>query len=496
MSLFQPAENTSAYLKMGLLGFAGSGKTKTASLTAIGLVQLMQARGVAAANLPTNFIDTETGSDWIKPDFDKAGIPLQIAKTRAFTDLLAAVRESEKGASVLIVDSVTHFWKELTDSYMKRKAAELNRQSYRLQFQDWAYLKGEWGKFTDAFVNSNLHIILCGRAGFEYDHIENEEDGKKELQKTGVKMKAEGEMGYEPSLLVFMERHQKIQGSTVAEVWREANVLKDRSTLLDGKSFVDPKFTDFLPHIKCLNLGGKHIGVDTSRTSEHAVVTDKKDWAPVQRRICLDEIQNLLVLHIPGQAAADKQRKVALLKQHFEAGWVEMEELMPLAKLRAGYDSLHHELEGKPSRYAQPVQPDNGKPIDALPDHSAGPTAPTQPAEPTKTGTPNEAALLAELAELNSVGDVMHWGLAVAKLDGIDTGMRMRLSDALSARLVVVNQAAKTEVLAEAGPEAGKPKPARKQRAGKGKDAESSEPEPALQAAGDGRLPPRAIWFG
>ena len=34
----------------------------------------------------------------------------------------------------------------------------------------------------------------------------DEESGKKNLEKTGIKMKAKGELGYEPSLLVLMER--------------------------------------------------------------------------------------------------------------------------------------------------------------------------------------------------------------------------------------------------------------------------------------------------
>ena len=42
--------------------------------------------------------------------------------------------------------------------------------------------------------------------GYEYDYFEDEA-GKKQLEKTDIKMKAEGEMGYEPSLLVLMERH-------------------------------------------------------------------------------------------------------------------------------------------------------------------------------------------------------------------------------------------------------------------------------------------------
>jgi hypothetical protein len=66
----------------------------------------------------------------------------------------------------------------------------------------------------------------------------------------------------------------------------------------------------------------------------------------------VDEIQTLLVLHVPGQAAADKKRKAELIRTHFKASWTEIEEVMPLFDLRAGYDSLHRELEGVSSRYA------------------------------------------------------------------------------------------------------------------------------------------------
>ena len=84
-------------------------------------------------------------------------------------------------------------------------------------------------------------------------------------------------------------------------------------------------------------------------------------WNPVQRRIVVDEIQTLLVLHVPGQAAADKKRKAELIRKHFSAAWTEIEEVMPLFDLRAGYDALHRELEGVPSRYAAaPAAPSHG----------------------------------------------------------------------------------------------------------------------------------------
>ena len=363
-SLFKPAEVTSAFMKLGLLGFQGSGKTKTASKVVIGLVQYMKERGVDYASKPVMFLDTETGSDWVIPDFKAAGIRMEAAKTRAFSDLLTAVDEAEANGSALIIDSITHFWMELTQSYMKK------RNRTRLQFEDWGYLKSEWAKFTDRYVNSSAHIALCGRAGFEYDYTVDDETQKKNLEKTGVKMKAEGEMGYEPSLLVLMERQQEIEANKIKRVWRTATVLKDRAARLDGQCFEDPGFEQFLPHIQMLNLGGRQMGVDTSRNSQHMITPDKRDWQPVQRRIVLDETKDLLLLHFPGQTAQEKTGKVRALLDAFNASWAEIEEVTPLADLRAGYDKMHVSLTGQPSKYASAIARDaEGTDLnDSLPD--------------------------------------------------------------------------------------------------------------------------------
>jgi hypothetical protein len=372
MALFRKAEVTSAFLKMGVMGFAGSGKTYTATQTAIGLVQHMREKKIAYANKPIFFIDSETGSDWIKPFIEEAGIELFTAKTRAFKDLTAAVREAEANASILLVDSVTAFWKELGDSYMKAKGRQ------RLQFEDWGWLKKEWGRFTDLFVNSNLHIILCGRAGYEYDYFEDEETGKKNLEKTGIKMKAEGEMGYEPSLLVLMSRHMDVASN---KVWRTASILKDRSTKIDGKEFVNPSFKSFLPHIEFLNLGGHQLGVDTSRTSENDIPPDApRDRNSIRREICLEEIQALMVKHHPTMSGEDKKEKAKLLVEFFDTtSWTEVEKLMPLVDLQKNYDAMHWKLEKAASRYG--IKQVTVEPIDDEIPHME-PAAQSLPAPP------------------------------------------------------------------------------------------------------------------
>lgn len=348
MSLFKPATNGQAFLKMGLMGFAGDGKTYTATQVAIGMVQLMRKRGLELGNKPAFFIDTETGSDWVKPRFDEADLPLMVAKTRSFVDLLEAVDTAERDGSVLLIDSISHFWRVLCDEY----ATKRNRKR-GLEFSDWAWLKGEWAKFTDRFVNSQCHIIMCGRAGFEYDFFEDDA-GKKQLEKTGIKMKAEAETGYEPSILVLMEKHQALEGN---RVWRTATVLKDRSTKIDGMTFENPTFKDFLPHIEYLNLGGQHFSVDTGRDNSALFADDGMPrWQQEKRakEIALDEITEVLNKHHGGTTHDAKRAKADWLEKAFSSRSWERIQSLDWATVRAGRNFLWLQLEGVEYQYQPP----------------------------------------------------------------------------------------------------------------------------------------------
>lgn len=349
MSILKKAENTMAYFKAGFLGFPGSGKTYTASLLAIGIAH-------ATGNNKVAFLDTETGSDFVLPKLRDAGLEVYQVKSRSFTDLLETIAECEKsGIGTLIIDSITHVWRDLVDSYDKK----LNRKG-RLQFQDWATVKGEWKSYTDAYVNSKLHIIVCGRAGYEYDYDFNE-DGTKDLIKTDIKMKVESEFGFEPSLVVLMERtsenkeeikefigktdrkskdakqtHKPTSGSK----WiHRAYVLKDRTDTLNGQTFDYPTFENFLPHFKALNIGGIHLGVDTSRTSEGRFdVEGKPQWQREQqaRKIAMEEIEGEMIRAFPGQSKEEKKAKLDLLEYLLSTrSWTKIESLPHLEVVRA-----------------------------------------------------------------------------------------------------------------------------------------------------------------
>ncbi|WP_051241980.1 AAA family ATPase [Azohydromonas australica] len=358
--LFKKAANAQAYLKMGIQGFAGDGKTHTASLVAIGLMQLLRERSFPAGDRPVMFIDSETGSDWVKPLFDAADIELEVAKTRAFVDLKDAVRETEARGCVLIADSLTHFWRRFCDEYAARKERRRG-----LEFGDWDWLKREWGAFTDLYVNSQCHIILAGRAGYEYDFFERD-DGKKELERTGVKMKAESETAFEPSLLVHMEKHIGLPDPRTGQVemWRTATVLKDRSRRIDGRVFKNPTFADFRAHIECLNLGGVHLSVDLSRNNAALFQDDgKPKWQREKemKEVALAEIADLLAKHFPGQASEQKRLKGDWLEKAFNSRTWERIQTMDWPTVNAARNYLWIELEG--CEYAiKPPSYDGGRP--------------------------------------------------------------------------------------------------------------------------------------
>jgi hypothetical protein len=132
---------------------------------------------------------------------------------------------------------------------------------------------------------------------------------------------------------------------------RKAYILKERFNVIDGKEFVNPTFKHFLPHIELLNLGGTQLGVDTSRTSD-GIIPDQnsnRDWKHIesQREIYLEKIQALMTEHgISARSQEGKEKVITLLKKHFHtSAWREVE-TYKLDQLKAGFDTLHFELNG------------------------------------------------------------------------------------------------------------------------------------------------------
>jgi hypothetical protein len=285
------------------------------------------------------------------------GRPLLGVRARSFDKLVEFTKESESsGISVAVIDSIAHPWEELKSSFL----ADLNESRIQkgwkgrdLEFQDWAKIKPMWGSFTTLYLNSKLHLIICGRAGDIYEMEKNEETGRKELSKTGIKMQTEKNFGYEPSLLVEMSREQILEPNV--HFIRRATVWKDRFGIIDGQTCdfpgVDGKdkkrrekeleavWAFFGQHVKQIVSGG-HTPIDVdSKTQTGADEVGDDGWQREKkaREILAEEVQGEIVNAIPGQTAEEKKRKANILFEAFGSrSWTAISEKTDSETLRKG----------------------------------------------------------------------------------------------------------------------------------------------------------------
>jgi len=318
--LLKPAENEMAYFKGGLFGREGSGKTWTAALIAMGLHKQIKSKK------PVSFFDTETGSSFVIHLFKNAGIELLVARSRSLTDLNTFIKESQENCDISIIDSITHPWQAEVKAYKKKTGYSF------LRIQDWGPLKETWwDMYSTPYVESKLHIIMCGRSANVFEDVSDEDpNGRKSFKaiKVGTKMKTETDTGYEPSLLLEME---KVMLKAGGKYVRRCHVVKDRFGVIDSKDFDDPTFENFLPHIELLNLGGKHNPfAEEETTSDEDLFTiggdNKRTQQQKQIKISLEKISEGLVSVFPASQGKDRVYKLAALEELTGTrSWTEIE---------------------------------------------------------------------------------------------------------------------------------------------------------------------------
>lgn len=303
---FANLENTTPYIKIGAEGSAGSGKTYTLAQIAAGLYRRVKS------DKPIIIYDTERAAKFLRVYFEKEGIPILVKESRTLSDLTATMDYCEAGNSnILIIDSITHVW----EGFLKAYQVEKNRKF--LQFQDWGFIKPTWkAEYSDRLVMGHYHILFTGREGFTYDY--EEINGRKELIKTGVKMKVEGDTAYEPDLLFRMERFENILDDK-KEVWREATIIKDRSSLIDGQVFKNPTYENFTPFVEFL-LNDVKPEKETETRSDGPLFEsgESENIEKIKIRETLEEIKGIFdSMGLVANNAADKKFKADLCNEIF-----------------------------------------------------------------------------------------------------------------------------------------------------------------------------------
>ena len=351
MSLFKPAGDTRIYFKSGFLAFQGGGKTFTSMLVAIGLHKYINSPH------PVYMYDSEKGADYIKDNFKKAGIPFEVVKSRSFMTLIGAMKAVPDDA-IFLIDSITHPWRDLMISFMKAKGIT------RIKMNHWPAIKSEWGQFNDWFLNSKVHIIMSGRAGFEFD-FEEDEEGNKDLIKTGVKMKAEGEIGFEPSLLVELSGEQVMENGKVTGIKIKAFIMKDRFDVMNGKTFENPTFETFLPHISLLNLTGEYQSLDGVDSSVMFSNDQSVSQRLRERDILIEELFAEMPLRFNSRTDEGKKEGAGFLRSAYGTLSKTAIENMSNERIKEGLDKLKAlpllTMETTPASVKQEVKEKKGK---------------------------------------------------------------------------------------------------------------------------------------
>lgn len=245
MSSFKKAKAEQAYLKIGIYGAAGSGKTFTALLIAEGLAKNMGKR--------IAMVDTEHGSDFycqavatrkIHPeafDFDAL-------YSKSLMEISQQISKLDDTYGVIITDSITHVWEAAKNAY-EGKFTKIGT----IPMQAWGKIKKPYKDLVNNLLSCNKHVIFCGRQGNEF--AEDEDSG--ELKNIGYKMKAEGETPYEPHILIRLETCRER-----AEAHPIAFIEKDRTGVLAGKSIAWPTFDNIAKPLLPL-LHGKQANIQS-----------------------------------------------------------------------------------------------------------------------------------------------------------------------------------------------------------------------------------------
>jgi hypothetical protein len=321
--------------KIGLFGVQGSGKSLTALLIAIGLSKKFHN------GAPIAMHDTEGASDFLAPIAEIEGVKVLRHKSTSFADMVTVLREAESGGCcVFIQDTVSRTWTELVDAIGKKKNVK------RLEFQHWGEVKSLWReRFVDRYMVSPLHCIVVGRAGDTYDTVEDIETGKRSQERTGTKMSAEKEFGYEPNLLIEMEGRRMPNAEAAGKKRRVRNaggriihyahVLKDRSRALNGLSLefrdinhykkgdYERVFDAFAPHWAFLNIGQAPAGTVDIKSNSAALFdaeglnAPRIDWRQ-KREIAVEELRGILNAIYGGQDANSKQIRQSITFEMFD----------------------------------------------------------------------------------------------------------------------------------------------------------------------------------
>jgi len=189
---FEKAERTQLYLRCALFGPSGSGKTMTALRMAKGISEKM---GVPFAVIDTEARSASKYADRIQFVVDNLG-------KKTIDHYIASMDEAAKaGYKVLVIDSLSHAWRELTDEVDRITQASISKNSVL----SWAKVNPKQKRLIEAILNFPGHIIVTMRSKTEWA-IGVGKDGKIAPEKIGLAPEQGKGIEFEFDLLLEMDQ--------------------------------------------------------------------------------------------------------------------------------------------------------------------------------------------------------------------------------------------------------------------------------------------------
>lgn len=205
---FKRARHQQSKLRLAISGPAGSGKSFSSILLALGL-------GGRIA-----MIDTERGSGNLYchlGEYDTCTLEPPFLPEK----YVEAIKTAEaNGYDVIIIDSLSHAWAGpggVLDIH--GHSADKNGNSYTA----WRQVTPRHNDLVDTMLKSKCHIIATMRSKME--HIQITENGKTVLKKVGINPIQRDGMEYEFTVFLDLDHNHF------------ASASKDRTSLFDGQVF-------------------------------------------------------------------------------------------------------------------------------------------------------------------------------------------------------------------------------------------------------------------
>lgn len=202
--MFKKAQKSKSKLRLAICGASGSGKSFSALRIASGMAA---ASGMKIAAIDSEKISLEKYADRFEFDianeFDRLDIDT----------LLMLLSNAEKdGYGILIIDSLTHPWKNLLDEVDKIASGRCRGNS----FAAWRFGTPKQNLLIEKILTSSCHIIATMRSKMEW-LVEQEAGGKSKPVRVGLAPEQGKGIEYEFDMLIDLS------------VDHIANVLKDRT---------------------------------------------------------------------------------------------------------------------------------------------------------------------------------------------------------------------------------------------------------------------------